>query len=97
MELNFGKFKGQEIEDVPTSYLAYLLEADFVEYEIKAECLGIINFRYSDYELPTKHFNQEIIDKAYKKLVQRHHPDTGGNHYAMIALNEFRQTLFESL
>jgi uncharacterized protein (DUF3820 family) len=97
MELTFGKFKGHEIEDVPTSYLAFLLDAQFVDDEVKGECLDILNFRYSEYELKSKPFNQSMIDKVYKKLIIRHHPDKGGNHYAMIALNEFRELLIQEL
>ena len=93
MELNFGKYKGHEIDDVPTSYLAFLLDAEFVNDEIKAECLDVINYRYSDYEIQSKPFNQSIIDKVYKNLTKKHHPDKGGNHYAMIAINEFRESL----
>jgi uncharacterized protein (DUF3820 family) len=30
MRINFGKYKGQDIEDVPASYLAWLGEQDFI-------------------------------------------------------------------
>lgn len=97
MELNFGKFKGSQIEDVPTGYLAYLLEQDFVDDDLKAACLDEINYRYSDFEMSRKAVDRSIIDQAYKRLVTKHHPDKGGNHYAMLALNEFRQILMQSI
>jgi hypothetical protein len=97
MELNFGKFKGYEIEDVPTSYLAFLLDADFVNDEIKAECVEVINYRYSEFELSRKSIDKSIIDNVFKRLVMKHHPDKGGNHQAMVALNEFREILIKSI
>ena len=31
----------------------------------------------------------EKIQSAYRKLAKKHHPDRGGSHEAMVALNEF--------
>jgi len=97
MELNFGKFKGHQIKDVPTSYLAFLLDAEFVNDEIKTECLDEINYRYSDFEMSRKAVDRTIIDQTYKRLIIKYHPDKGGNHHAMIALNEFREILLHSI
>jgi len=97
MELNFGKFKGYELDDVPTSYLAFLLDAEFVKDDIKAECLEVINYRYSEFELSQKSISKTLIDNAYRRLVMKHHPDKGGNHYAMIAINEFKDILIKSI
>lgn len=97
MILNFGKFKGYELEDVPTGYLAFLLEQHYVDDEIKAECLDLINYRHSEFEMSRKAVDRSIIDHVYKRLVNKHHPDKGGNHFAMIALNEFRDILIKSL
>jgi DnaJ-class molecular chaperone len=97
MVLKFGKFKGSLVEDVPTSYLAYLLDQDFVDYDLKASCLDEINYRYSEFKMSKKAVDRSIIDQAYKRLVIKHHPDKGGNHNAMIAINEFREILLHSI
>lgn len=97
MQLNFGKFKGYELDNVPTTYLAYLLEQDFVNDEIKAECVEVINYRYSEFDLSKKSIDKSIINNAFKRLVMKHHPDKGGNHQAMVALNEFREILIKSI
>ena len=97
MELNFGKYQGYELEDVPTSYLAYLLEQSYVNSEVKAECLDEINYRYSEFEMSRKAIERTIIDQAYKRLCDKYNRIGDNSSQIQIALFEFRQLLMKAL
>jgi len=42
MKLTFGKYKGEDIEDVPISYVRWLEEQDWLESRLREECQLII-------------------------------------------------------
>lgn len=87
----FGKHKGKNLSDVPPDYLYWVLEnctrlSPFLRAKITAE-LGICEVS----DVPDKSQDLEkIVNKIYLKLSPRFHPDRGGSHEAMLALNSFR-------
>lgn len=42
MRLTFGKFKGEELDDVPISYVRWLEEQEWLEPRLREECQLLI-------------------------------------------------------
>ena len=78
--LQFGKFKGQEIQDVELSYLKWLEENATVPHNLRNEILQEINIRTADessigrdIEGPTYTSYEEMLFNSIKKwLVEQH-------------------------
>lgn len=45
MQLTFGKYKGEDLADVPISYIKWLEEQDFINDELRRECQYQISIR----------------------------------------------------
>lgn len=88
----FGKFKGEEIEDLPSSYLVFLIEqCDNLKPFLKEEIENELDFRFGkDKNMPAV---SKDVKAVYKKLALKYHPDKGGNTMAMQAVNEFYNLL----
>ena len=43
MKLKFGKHKGKHVGRIPLPYVKWLLTQDWVEYEVKVECLRVVD------------------------------------------------------
>jgi hypothetical protein len=95
MKLPFGRFKGQYVADLPDHYLAWIATQDWVkdplraaiieEYESRA-CQHSNNQRYL--LLPSAAVAAEcIIESGYRQQARKLHPDVGGDHERMLALN----------
>ena len=104
----FGKHKGLELCDVPDNYLDWLLSIDLrprlrrqVESEVQAR-------RFSgrsvdepedepDEEEESSSDLQGLIRAWHRELVMKYHPDRGGCHEAMIAINDACERLRRTL
>ena len=86
MEMPFGKYKGEDVEDLPESYLRWLTSIDLYGSlrEAVYEALGKPD---PQKQLPAQ------IQLVYKQIAKRWHPDTGGSDEAMTAVNEFYEEL----
>lgn len=56
-----------------------------------AEILGL------QQELATKQLNKEMVIAAHKRLMQKVHPDRGGNDYLASRINQAKEILLQSL
>jgi hypothetical protein len=94
MRMPFGKFKGERLADIPDDYLAWLLTRDLreplktaVEYEARRR--GQHDERRSDHEI---NVNPKVVEAlvaaGLRALARKYHPDAGGNHDDMVAINE---------
>jgi hypothetical protein len=97
MQLSFGKFKGYELEDVPTNYLAFLLEQSFISKELKIECLNEIYYRYSEIDLSNNTIKRISIDQAYQSVLIKYNLQSGYNRKELAIIDEFRQQLIKML
>ena len=100
MRMPWGKYRGEPVYDLPSSYLCWLAEeAERVPSGLKAEALQILSERFggpADWEsspppsLPAalRPVAQEIVEAGYKRLALKRHPDAGGTHAAMLALGD---------
>jgi hypothetical protein len=96
----FGKYKGQPLEAIPTSYLDWLLRSCDLNYSFhlgvedelrhRAEEIGIRS-REPSGNLPAN--LPRIVQQWYRGLVMDYHPDRGGDTRAMQALNDAHDRL----
>ncbi len=102
MEMPFGKYRGNYIDEIPTSYLSWLWR--------NANLFGALRDAVYE-ELRTREAREEFansgassgtsvsvidakqIQRIYRTLAFRWHPDRGGSTSAMQAVNEFYDEL----
>jgi len=104
MRIDFGKHAGEDLEDIPSSYLGWVLKNvtdlnPWLRRGIEAE----LNRRVGEHAGPsTRQASgnvialvdlRGIIGRWFSDLSRRHHPDRGGNHERMLALNDAHEEL----
>jgi hypothetical protein len=94
-KMPFGKYRGQQLEDVPLSYLKWVLaNCEHVSPALLAE----IRFLVSGEEPAgtTAIAIPSLANRWYRQLATEFHPDRrGGSHQAMVAVNRGRDLLLE--
>lgn len=90
----FGKHKGKLLRDLPDTYLAWLLGLSDLREPLKTELRLEGERRVRSYappkparELPPRETAEEIITAGYRQVALRRHPDHGGTHDEMLAVN----------
>ena len=99
MRINFGKYAGEHLEDIPTDYLVWLqnnvkFRSEILRQAVDRELRRRSRFRESHSE---SHQEQEerpnlfpAVRKIYRDLCLEFHPDKrGGSSEAMKAVNAF--------
>lgn len=97
----FGKHAGWLIEDLPDDYLVWLYEnADlkgWLNHAIDAEFdrrfpprpeVKIILVQQLRLDARTRSVCSKLIEAGYRHLALKNHPDVGGTHAAMKAINQ---------
>jgi len=98
LTIPFGKFKGKRVKDLPDSYLSWLCDQDWlrepllsaVTEEYDRRCHERANDRcYQPRLLPVavSQVAESIVSVGYRQLSRKLHPDVGGSHEEMLALN----------
>lgn len=90
----FGKYKGEELINLPPNYLTYALIEFDLPQELKESMLEILLMHLGVEHLIFKDSNLKV-DKVYKQLSLKYHPDRGGSTEAMQAINDFRRLINE--
>lgn len=88
----FGKYKGRRLADVPTGYLNWVLENC---RQASPDLLMSIARVLHDAQPPETPLALPLCDQWYRTMSMRFHPDKGGNHEAMKAVNAGRELLLE--
>jgi len=96
----FGKHKGRPLSDVPTDYLCWLLdECDLrpgfrraVDAELRGRLYGGAG-RGDPGHAPPDDWLSEVLRRWYRELSLKYHPDRGGSHEAMVAVNDAHERL----
>ena len=104
MKMPFGKFAGIDLGDLPDGYLGWLHGRDLYEplrSAVNAEFQERAAAPPED-ESPQLYDDvqalaAEMISVGYRALAARHHPDHGGNTYAMQLVNLARDYLRQVL
>jgi hypothetical protein len=93
MTLDFGKYRGYSIRDVPREYLDWLLDSNRrTVREIEAELER--RDRLDDAELS---WAERLVQAGFRALAQQNHPDRGGNTRDMQAINAANEAMKELL
>lgn len=83
MILEFGKYRGYQITEVPEDYLRYLQRTSRETLEAATEELARRDLeKYANLSV-----TQQIVEAGFKALAMKCHPDTGGKHEDMVKLN----------
>lgn len=87
--LNFGKYAGMDIRDVPLEYLEWLLERTVKSSQ---DITGEIERRerLESADLP---LIERLIQTGYRSLAKQMHPDAGGSTAQMQELNNVVEAL----
>jgi hypothetical protein len=83
MILNFGKFKGWDLNEVPDDYVDYMVQQkrkDLQLWEEEQRRRELMR----EAELP---MIEKVVKVGYRTLAQQYHPDHGGDGEAMRQLN----------
>lgn len=93
MILQYGKYRGCDIRDVPLEYLEWLSESN---KETQKSLAAELRRRELDEEQDSS-MAERIIKTGYRELSKKYHPDAGGNHTDMVDLNAAMEQLKECL
>jgi uncharacterized protein (DUF3820 family) len=107
VEMPFGKHRGQEVEELPTSYLRWCLDnLGWMNDDLREEMEEVLSHRegaslaganYPRVSAPAVNVTLEAITQVYRELTLRWHPDRGGSAEAMAALNAFMERIRDIL
>ena len=108
MKMPFGKYRGQQVENLPDSYLEWLHELDDLRGRLRRAVDSEWHFRREtkspDQHVPACDLDSadrallaELVRAGYRALALKYHPDTGGNAETMLRLNRLVVVLRESL
>ena len=95
-KMPFGKFKGETIDEIPSTYLVYALEKFEMPLELEEGMREELIVRFDLFTPSSRQASSPIdkkINSAYRIVSKKYHPDTGGSHEAMTAINEFKSLL----
>lgn len=108
-KIPFGKHKGKPIDKLPTDYLKWLISLgdDLDKWDVAEEIRQEFARRRQGYKPPPKDEKWEpkyttishhevasqVIEQGYRALSKKFHPDVGGTHEEMVALNRVMEQL----
>lgn len=107
MKINFGKYRGTYVDELPDSYLQWLYFRDFLkqdmEQAVKSEAMNRWPDKFVVLRIPQRAETptdfKTKVQSIFRRLANKYHPDHAGpdSTKAMQALNEFREMLGEVL
>jgi len=97
MRMPFGKHRNKRLEDIPHDYLLWVLDhCDNVSPTLRNEVQRILGIgRYSYTPPPQTPLAVSVVNEWYRRLAREFHPDLGGSHEAMKAVNRGRDLMLE--
>ncbi len=107
MRMPWGKYRGQLIKDVPSGYLAFVVEESNANGELKLVCRQVLALRFGGVaepqpaSQPWQRGNQSPPDSSgvcrdklkrwYRRASLLAHPDRGGSVELMKLINELTE------
>jgi hypothetical protein len=94
----FGRHRGKLLRDVPTAYLAWMLRTCDLDPLLKRDAQVELESRRTTAHTPWPNKPpptdwSAVITKWYRGLIMDYHPDRGGSHEAMVAINDAAERL----
>ncbi len=101
----FGKYRGCFVSQLPTQYMAWCLSSlDKLEPYLRLAMRREISYRgeLEDEAVETQGTRQlgnvkKVVQRCYREMTMKWHPDRGGSHESMIAIGDFHDRLQELL
>jgi hypothetical protein len=101
MKMPFGKFRGWQVQDLPESYLEWLLESVDLREPLLSVVREALDLEEEDDTPATRssvpaevrQAAKEIVSTGYRLLALKRHPDRGGGHTEMVLLNRAKELL----
>jgi|SRR5580700_5466661 hypothetical protein len=94
MRLRFGKYKGRKFDEVPESYLYWLLNVSReliaeLEEELDVDPAPTNGHRHSASPNDLPPLTKELVETGFRALSKRYHPDLNGGrpNEKMVELN----------
>jgi Putative quorum-sensing-regulated virulence factor len=103
MRIPFGKFKGRDLTDIPDDYLLWLTTIEsrpFLRAAVEEERAGGRDlFVPGSFSLSTEErkIAAHLIEHGRRSLAKVNHPDVGGSHAAMVAINNVADRLRQEM
>lgn len=98
MEMPFGKYRGVRVTELPFNYLEWLTSIELLE-PLRANVKQEYARRLLDQSKYEGKIDltvvDEIISVGVRTLARTHHPDVGGDHQKMVAINNAADWLRE--
>jgi hypothetical protein len=92
MIISFGKHKGKRLDELPQSYLRWLVkECSSLSPHMRDEIEKLLGGEKSS----ATGLVPQIVGDWYRQLAREFHPDKGGSHEAMKAVNRGRDLLLQ--
>jgi len=91
----FGKYQGQPLEALDDQYLFWVASLEHLRDPLLTYIQAEINRRLAaqtgngdlTFSIPERVVLERLITSGYRALARRAHPDVGGDHAAMVAVN----------
>jgi hypothetical protein len=87
----FGKYCGTPIDEIPFEYIEWLIDQDFLRQPLRSALEREFERRTCSQECHEKTVDVSLIDEivsaGLRSLSKKYHPDVGGDHEVMVALN----------
>lgn len=93
MLMPFGKYKGRELTEIPADYLYWLASLPDLRAPLKLALAAELRRREPSSSLLGSTpedivcVAKQIVSAGYRAMALRCHPDTGGTHEQMLAVN----------
>lgn len=91
--MNFGKYRGWHVSEVPLPYLAWIYENLTEKPELHEAARTEIQRRVSGYEWEPDTLDRDRLRRVYRTLAMEFHPDHGGDVGIMQGINIFFEAL----
>jgi len=96
MIMPFGRHRGKPLENIPEDYLCWVLhECENIQPRLRRAIEQVLNPATTPAPGVPAASITTILAPWYRRLAQEFHPDVGGSHSEMKAVNRSRDLLLE--